>query len=189
VQDCSSVPIEKRAELGFSSDENRSQLPKPSESSFGFANEAPANNAAASSFDLDRFSVRELESTSRQGGCSIADNNVAGCGGLLEPRGDVHGVAGYEGAALAGASDDDFAGVDANAQGKLIAEQLSQLSSHRESRMQRTFGVILVCNRGSERCHDSITHELLDCATRRIDLGAHRLVEPIEHRARSLGIL
>ena len=55
--------------------------------------------------------------------------------------------------------------------------------------MQRSFGVILVCDRRAESRHDGIPDELLDRAARCFDFRAHGLVEPIEDGASPFGIL
>ena len=78
-----------------------------------------------------------------------ADQHLAGPGGLLEPRRDVHGVARDDRLALAG---DDLAGVDAD-------PQLGPLQlCGRPDRAQR---VVLVRPRDPEDGHHGVADELL----------------------------
>jgi len=60
---------------------------------------------------------------------------------------------------------------------------------HRERGVQRPLCMILERIRRAESSHHRVACELLDRPTGRRDLGGHRLVEPLEARARPLRIL
>ena len=63
---------------------------------------------------------------------------------LLEPRRDVHCVAGYERAADPRQPDNDVASVDADAKLKRVTEEVGEPLLHGDGRMQRALGVILL---------------------------------------------
>ena len=100
--------------------------------------------------------------------------------GLLEAIGDVHGVARDEGPSFARRADDDVSRVHTDAELELATEEAVHPLLHRQRRMQRALGVILERSRSTEHRHDSVTGELLDRATRELDLLAHRVVEGFE---------
>ena len=118
-----------------------------------------------------------------------ADDDRAGLGGLLEPRGDVHGVAGDERASLPCAAGHDLARVDADPQAEPVSEQLPEAPLHRERRVEGALRVILVRLGNAEHGHDRVARELLDRAARVTDLLGHRVVEALEHDARPLRVL
>ena len=70
-----------------------------------------------------------------------------------------------------------------------VAEQLAEPMSHRECRMQRALRMVLLGRWCPERCHDGVSHELLDGATDGLDLGGHRVVEAVEHRSGPFRVL
>ena len=78
---------------------------------------------------------------------------------MLQPGGDVHGIAGHE--RLAGARD-DLAGVNADAH--LQAERCDGIA-HLDRRSHRAKGVVLVDLWEAEDSHRRIADELLDRAT------------------------
>ena len=131
----------------------------------------------------------ELERPGDERGGSLADEDLARFGGLLEPRGHVHGVPGDERAPLAGPAGHDLAGVDADAQVESAAEVVRQPAPHRERGVQGPLDVVLLCGRDAERGHDRVPGELLDGAAGSLDLVGHRVVEAIEQHARALGVL
>ena len=55
--------------------------------------------------------------------------------------------------------------------------------------MERALGVILLGDGRAEDRHDCVADELLDRATRLVDLGGERVVQTLEQRARLLGVL
>ena len=60
---------------------------------------------------------------------------------------------------------------------------------HRERGVQRALGVILVRLGHPEGGHDRVARVLLHGAAGSLDLGGHRVVEPLEQEPRPLGIL
>ena len=60
---------------------------------------------------------------------------------------------------------------------------------HRERRVESALGMVLERGRSAERRHDGVARELLDRPAGRLDLGRHRVVEPVEQRPRPFGIL
>ena len=107
-----------------------------------------------------------------------------GAGGLLEARGDVHGLAGRE-RGRRGVVDDDLAGLDADAR---LEAQRVHFVHHGERRAQRALGVVLVRARHAERRHHRVAGELLDRAAVLLDAG-RCLVEVLAHApAHDLGI-
>jgi len=96
---------------------------------------------------------------------SLPGQDLPRLSGLLQPRRDVHGVAGNEeitGAAVARRH--DLAGVDADphrqpvAQLAVVPHSVAKL----ERRRDRSFGVVAVRERQSEHRHDRVADELLD---------------------------
>src|SRR6266542_2403432 len=140
------------------------------------AHELAALNTARLSLRVDRPRLSEFECAADGRDCPFADEDLARAGGLLQPRADVDGVAGHERAALTGPPDDDAAGVDPDAKGETIAEQLREAPLHRERDMERALGVVFVRRRSAERSHHRVTDELLDRAARPLDLGRHRQI-------------
>ena len=150
--------------------------------------ELPARDAARLPLGLDHPRLAELEGAADKGRGALPHERVAGLGCLLEARGHVHGVAGGEGAALAGPADGDLAGVDADPEGEPAAEELRQPLLHPEANLERSLAVVLLgCGR-AEHGDDRIADELLDRPAAERDLGLHRVVEAIEQVARMLRV-
>ena len=101
---------------------------------------------------------------------------------LLEPRRDVHGVAGDETLARAR---DDLAGVDADA--RLHAERRQRVA-HLVRGSQRAQRVVLVQHRHAEDGHHRVADELLDRAAVALDDRLHPVEVAREQRAQRLGI-
>ena len=177
-------------ELCLSSDEG---VPQPADTTWAHerecADETSAHDAARLSLGLDGAQLVELEGASHRGGRPLADQDLAGRRGLLEPCADVDHVAGNERAALARPTGDDLAGVDTDPERKFVPEQLLQPSLHRERRVQRPLGVILLGRWCPESGHHRVADELLDRAAGRSISVCHRVVEEVEPGARALGIL
>ena len=95
------------------------------------ADDAAAGDAALFPFRLDRLRLVELEGAACRSDRPLAGEDRARRGRLLEPSGNVHRVAGHEGAAFAGAADHDLPGVDPDPQlqGRL------QPAQHRQRRV------------------------------------------------------
>jgi hypothetical protein len=71
----------------------------------------------------------------------------------------------------------------------LVAEQLAQPALHAERRVERALRMILERGRRAEGRHHGVADELLDRASRLLDLLRHRVVEAIEQSSRPLRIL
>ena len=86
-----------------------------------------------------------------------ADQDVAGLGRLLQPRGEVHRLAGREGrVARLG---DDLARLDADPR---LEPEIVDRAEDRERGAHRPLGVVLVRLRNPERGHHRVPRELLD---------------------------
>ncbi len=132
---------------------------------------------------LDRPCCIEFEGASRRGDRAGADEDLSGRCTLLQSGTNVDGVACDERAALPRPTDDDVAGVDADAQRESAAEDIAQPSLHAERGMQGPLGVVLERRRRTEDRHHGVAGELLDGAAGGLDLFGHRLVEAVEKRA------
>ena len=114
----------------------------------------------------------ELERAAHGGDRSLADEDLARLGGLLEPRGDVDGVAADERAALARPAGDHLACVHSDAERQLVPEDGLEPPLHRQRGVQRALGVVLERLRRSEGSHHRIPGELLDGSSGALDLRA-----------------
>jgi hypothetical protein len=140
-------------------------------------------------FRLDDFLRPEVEGSARRSDRSPTDEDLARLGSLLETRGDVDHVAGYERAPDARRPDHHVAGIDANPKVKRISEQRGQGPPHRQRGVKSPVGVVLLRRGRAEGRHHGVANELLDCPAGVRDLLGHRVVEAVEHRARSFGVL
>ena len=115
---------------------------------------------------LDRLG---LESFADEPAGGVADQGLAGRGGLLQARGDVDRVAGDERLALGRIACHDLTAVDAGADRDLhapaaleVAVEAPQLLLQLERRPHRPPGVVLERGRHSEHGHHGVADELLD---------------------------
>ena len=111
-----------------------------------------------------------------------ADQHVAGRRALLQPRRDVHGVAGDQRVALAG---DHLAGVDADPRRE--AERRDRLP-HLPGRAHGPQGVVLVRNRYAKHGHDCVADELLHRAAVALEDHPHLLVVRAHGRPQRLRV-
>jgi hypothetical protein len=112
----------------------------------------------------------------------LAEEDLAGPGGLLEAGGDVDGIAGGVEVAFGWVADDDFAGVDAGADGQRhtplareLLVQVAETHAHVDGRPDGTEGVVFVRDRDPESGHDRIADELLNRAPVVLEDRAHLL--------------
>jgi len=152
-------------------------------------NEPAALEPSGLPLRLDGHRLPELEGAASREHGALAGEDLAGRGGLLEPRTDVHGVAADERAAFTRKADDHFSRVHPDPQSRTVAEQLAQPMLHRKCRMQRALRMVLLRRRRPERGHNGVSHELLDRPANTLDLSGHRFVEAVEQGPRPLGIL
>ena len=85
--------------------------------------------------------------------------------------------------------DDDLARLDADPEREHAVEVGSEPALHRERRVQRPLGVVLVRLGNAEDRHHRVARELLDRAAGAADLVRHRVVEPLQQRPRALRVL
>ena len=102
-----------------------------------------------------------------------ADQDLARRRLLLQPRGEVDGLAGGE--RRLAVVDDDLAGLDADAR---LEPELAHPLEDRERRPDGALGVVLVRQRHAEGGHDGVAGELLDDAAVRDDAVRDLLEEP-----------
>src|SRR5262245_27686148 len=148
-----------------------------------------ADDAVRLALGFDRCRTRELERSASGPGCALTDEDLTPSRCLLEPCADVDRVTTHEGPALVRRADDDIPRVHTDSEAKPIAEQVLQLALHRKRRVKGAFWVILLRRWRAKGGHDSITCELLHRSAYMLDLASHRLVEALEHYARTLRIL
>jgi len=124
-----------------------------------------------------------------------AEHDVARTGGLLEARGDVHGVARGEGAAGRGRARDGLAGVDPDAHREVeialpaqLTAQSRDLLAHLRGRSHRAQRVVLVRDRDAEDRHDGVADVVLDRPAVALDHDAHAPEPPLHRPAQRLGI-
>ena len=190
LRDGATVGRLKQVELGLPADEDRFTSPDPAGPHEGDrAPEPAASNAAGLSLRLDLPGLLELERSAN--GCDrpVADQDLSGLRRLLEPRRNIDGIAGQEGAADPRGPDHDFARVHADADGQAVAEQLLHTPAHREGGVEGALGVVLLRRRSAERGEHRVARELLDRTAGRRNLSLHRVVEAVHQRSDALGIL
>ncbi len=114
---------------------------------------------------------------------------------LLEPRGDVDGVARHQPLVRRAVTRDDAAGVDADAVRERDAVgalefdvQILQLELHRLGGADRSERIILVHLRQPEDGHHGVADVLLDGAAVADDRSAHHVEVASHHLAQRLGI-
>jgi hypothetical protein len=129
---------------------------------------------------LDRLQPNRVAHEASRAG---ADEHVAGGRRLLQASRDVDGVASDE--RLAGAPDDDLAGVDSETR---LQPVLCDRGSHLPGRAHRPQCIVFVGDGDAEDGHDSVADELLDRAPVPFDDRA-QVVEVAAHpRPQRLGI-
>jgi hypothetical protein len=111
-----------------------------------------------------------------------AKQDLACLRGLLQPRGDVHRVAGRQ---ALGRADDDLAGADADA---AADADLGQRLSHLHGRANGAKRVVLVHLRNAEDGHHRVADELLHCAAVPLDDRLHLAEVAAEQRAQCLRV-
>ncbi len=129
----------------------------------------------AETAQLERADGLDLDPPVRQPVRSVADEDLARTGGLLEARGEVHGFPGREGGV--GLVDDDLAGLDPDPR---LEPELDDVVEDAEAGADRALGVVLVRLRDPEGGHDRVAGELLDGAAVRLD-AARDAVEERRH--------
>ena len=148
----------------------------------------PGSDAVLLALGLDRGRLAELEGFPDERCSAFADEHLARRRCLLEPRRDVHGVAGRERASFAGPPDHDVPGVHPNPQREAVAEEALQALEHPQRRLQCPLRVVLLGGRRAEDRDDGVADELLHRPAAERDLGFHGVVELLQEISRVLGI-
>ena len=121
------------------------------------AQRAPRPDLAVEPLQLDRPDVLDLDTAERQPVRARAQQHLPRVGGLLEPRGDVDGLAGREGRVAV--VRDDLARLDPDPRLEL---QLVHAVQDGQRGANRALGVVLVRLRDPEGGHHGVAGELLD---------------------------
>src|SRR5262245_16178246 len=151
--------------------------------------ETPTHDTLGLSLCSDGSRRIELERALDSRGRALRNEDLARSSRLLEAGGDVDSVAARERATDARLSHDALPGVDADPELHTSANQLREPPLHRNRRVERPLGVVLMGGGNTEHCHDGVADELLDGAPRLPDLGRHRIVEAVEQCSRPFGVL
>ena len=125
----------------------------------------------------------------------VADQDLAGVGGGLEPSCRVHGVAGDAAEVGRISADEHLAGVHADPTGEpnpvvafeLVVEVLER-RAHVDGGADRAERVVLVELRDAEHGHHGVADELLDRAAVAFERGTHRVEVAGHHLAHRLGV-
>ena len=147
--------VRQQLELRVAADERRLEAPHPRRP-VDRSDHAPDPDRCAPPLQLERPDVLGLHAARRQPVRAGADEDLARRRGLLEPRGDVDGLAGREGrVAVVG---DDLARLDADPGLEL---EVRDGLHDRERRPDGPLRVVLVRARDPERGHHRVAGELL----------------------------
>ncbi len=136
-----------------------------------------AQIGSARPLQLDRADVLDLDPPEREPVCGRTDQQLARLGGLLQPRGDVDGLAGGEGRVAV--VRDDLARLDPDPRLEL---ELVHAVQDGQRGADRALGVVLVRLRDPEGRHDGVAGELLDDAAVRGD-AVRDVLEELSGRA------
>ena len=134
---------------------------------------SPGRNRPGEAAQLEQPAILDLDAPQRQPVGRRPHEDLAGAGLLLQPRGDVDGLAGRE--RRVGVVRHDLARLEANAG---LEAELAHRVDDREGRPDAALGVVLVRLRDAERGHDGVAGELLDDAAVRDDAVRDAVEEP-----------
>ena len=139
----------------------------------------------------------DLHRVADQAVCGVAEDDLAGCGGLFEPGGHVHGVATDESLRAGGSllPRHDLAGVHPDPdleRDAVVAFELLVEPPHRGAHVlggaHGTHRVVLVQRRDAEHRHHRVPDELLHRSTVALDRGGHLLEVPAHDAAEGLRV-
>ena len=142
-----------------------------------------ARSGPSTPLQLERAGVLDDEAAGGEPVRSRADEDLARPRRLLEPRGEVDGLA--RGERRLGVVDDDLARLDPDPR---LEPQLVDRRAHRERRARRALRVVLVRLRDAERRHHGVAGELLDDAAVLLDAARDLLEELRDAPADDLGV-
>jgi hypothetical protein len=134
---------------------------------------------------VDRIGLPNVGGPACPGG-ALADEDLAGCGGLLQPGGGVHRLAGDRQVATA-IGGEDLAGLDPHPHGQALIHGAHPLHE-REPRGHGSIRIVAVRAGNAEHGHDRVADVLLDRATVLLEGRAGDLEERREPPSQLLGI-
>ena len=155
--------VVKQLELVLAADEARRDR-RDSPVGLEDAHEPPHGQRIVEPLQLEEAALLGVHDRQRQPACKRADQDLPGLGDLLEPRRDVHRLAGCE--RRVGLVRHDLPRFDPDP--RLEAEAVDGVED-RHGSANRALGVVLVRGRNPERRHDGVAGELLDDAAVRGD--------------------
>ena len=138
------------------------------------AERAPRPERLVAALDLERAGALDLDGARGEPSRALPEQNLSRLRRLLQPHGEVHGLAGREG--RLGILDDHLARLDTDPDSE--PERLD-LRHDLERGSERPLCVVLVRDRHAERGHHRVARELLD--------GASVLLRSSRRPARSSG--
>ena len=170
-------------ELGLASDE-RSPRPDRSRPSVQRIHEPPGTERRAEPSELEWAGILDHEVRGREPVRRRAEQDLARCRRLLEPRRHVHRLAGDE-RRVRRLVDHELTGFDADPR---LEPELVHRGTHRKRCPGGALGVVLVRLRDAERREHGIAGELLDDAAVQRDAVRDRVEELRHATAHHLGI-
>jgi hypothetical protein len=151
--------------------------------------------AGAAPGDLQDPGRLDLDGVADQAPGAAAEQDLAGTGGLLQPGGQVDGVADHQRGAQARVAGDHLASVDAGVQLQAdppltpqLLVQVAEGGVHAGGGPGRPEGVVLVDGGDAEDGHDGVAGELLDRTAVVVDHPPHRLVVDGHDLRQRLGV-
>jgi hypothetical protein len=187
--------VEHAAPLAAAADHRRTRALRPPLRVGGDGPKAEGLERRALALDRQRGDRLRVHRVTYEAERVVPEQDVSGACRLLEPGGDVHGVARREGAAGRGRARDGLAGVDPDAHRELdtalvaqLAAQGRDLVAHLRRRPHGAQGVVLMHDRDPEDPHDRVADEVLDRPAVALDGVAHPPEPPLHRPAQRLGI-
>ncbi len=163
----------------------------------GQAEELVGGDRIALALDGEAAGGKEPHLAAHQARGGFGDQDLAGGGGLLEPRRHVGGVAHrrvVHAQVVADRADHDEAGVESHAHLELgaaadagVGAAVAQRTPDGDRRGHRPPRVVLVGQRRAEQRHEAVAEELVDRALVAVDLAHRQLEEAVEQRVHALG--
>ena len=185
--------IPKHAQLAIAADERRAQAFDATMLLGDRAHERARRERLDASdtlrLDLARRVVADTAARDPVG--QRADEDLAGPGGLLETRAQVHDRSGHKELGAVPGPRDGLARVHADAyfERNAFAPQARDALAKRERRTHRAVGIVVVCGGHAEDRHHRVADELLDRSAMRLEDRSSGLERPRESLADDLGIV
>ena len=182
VADRARIRVLEQLELRLAADERRLDG-RDRRALVGGADDAARRDRVAEAAQLEEAGRLELDTPTDETRRAGADEDLPRLGALLQPRGEVDGLARGEG--RRGVVGDDLAGLDSDAG---LEAQLANALERRQRGTDRALGVVLVRERHAEGRHDGVPGELLDGSAVRDDAVRDLVEEPADAPPDDLGI-